>query len=120
MAVRLAQEGANVIINYRSPQDSAQETENQIKALGRESLSFQADVTKPEEVQAMVDAGIQKFGKIDILVNNAGVEKHAPFVDVTEQDYDLVMDVNLKGAFFTAQAVVRTMIAKKVAGESSI
>ena len=117
VAVRLAQEGAHIIINYRSAADSPKETEDQIKATGRDSISCMADVTKLDQVQAMVDAGIQKFGKIDILVNNAGVEKHALFVDVTEHDYDLVMDVNLKGAFFTAQAVVRTMIEKKVAGK---
>jgi glucose 1-dehydrogenase len=116
VAIRLAQEGAHIIVNYRSATDSPQDTEAQIKALGRDSISCQADVTKLDEVQAMVDAGIQKFGKIDILVNNAGVEKHAAFVDVTEHDYDLVMDVNLKGAFFTAQAVVKTMIANKIPG----
>jgi glucose 1-dehydrogenase len=116
IAIRLAEEGAHVIVNYRSQQDSAQATEDQIKKLGRDSMSYQADVTKLSEVQAMVDAGLQKFGKIDILVNNAGVEKKAPFVEVTEHDYDFVMDVNLKGAFFTAQAVVRSMIERKIAG----
>jgi glucose 1-dehydrogenase len=75
-----------------------------------------ADITKPSEVQAMVDAGLQKFGKIDILVNNAGVEKRASFLDVTEKDYDFVMDVNLKGAFFAAQSVVRSMVERKMSG----
>lgn len=116
IAVRLAQEGANVIVNYRSQQDSPQATEEQIKATGRESISLQADVTKLPEVQAMVDAALQKFGKIDILVNNAGVEKHASFLDVTEHDYDLVLDVNLKGAFFATQYVVRSMVERKVQG----
>ncbi len=116
IAVRLAQEGAHVIINYRSQQDSPKDTEDQVKACGRESISVQADITKQNEVQAMVDAGVQKFGKIDILVNNAGVEKNASFLNVTEHDYDLVLDVNLKGAFFCTQAVVRTMLDKKVAG----
>jgi glucose 1-dehydrogenase len=116
IAVRLAQEGARVIVNYRSPQDSPKDTEAQIQALGRDFISLQADVTKLPEVQAMVDAGLQKFGKIDILVNNAGVEKRAPFVEATEHDYDFVMGVNLKGAFFTTQFVVRSMLAGKVAG----
>ncbi len=116
IAVRLAEEGAHVMVNYRSHDDSAKDTEEQIKKLGRDSMSYQADVTKPAEVQAMVDAGLAKFGKIDILVNNAGIEKRAPFTEVTEHDYDLVMDVNLKGAFFTAQAVVRSMIARKIPG----
>jgi glucose 1-dehydrogenase len=116
IAVRLAQEGARVIINYRSPQDSAKDTEDQVKETGRDSISCMADITKPNEVQAMVDAGLQKFGKIDILVNNAGVEKRASFLDVTEKDYDFVMDVNLKGAFFAAQSVVRSMVDRKIAG----
>ncbi len=116
IAIGLAQEGAHVIINYRSATDSPKETEDAVKALGRDSISCQADVTKLDEVQAMVDAGVNRFGQIDILVNNAGVEKHADFWDVTEHDYDIVMDVNLKGSFFTAQAVVRTMMAKKVPG----
>ena len=116
IAVGLAQEGAHVIINYRSATDAPKETEDAIRALGRDSISCQADVTKLDEVQAMVDAGMKRFGQIDILVNNAGIEKHADFWEVTEHDYDLVMDVNLKGSFFTAQAVVRTMMAKKVPG----
>lgn len=116
VAVRLAKEGAHVIVNYRSQQDSAGETQDQIKKLGRESIACQADVTKPTEVQTMVKAGLEKFGKIDILVNNAGIEKHAPFLEVTEHDYDNVMGVNLKGAFFTTQIVVRSMVERKVAG----
>jgi glucose 1-dehydrogenase len=116
IAVRLAQEGAHVIINYRSQQDSPKETEDQIKALGGQSISVQADVTKLPEVQAMVDAALQKFGRIDILVNNAGVEKNASFLETTEHDYDLVLNVNLKGAFFTTQYVVRSMVERKVAG----
>ncbi len=116
IAIGLAQEGAHIIINYRSATDAPKETEDAVKALGRDFISCQADVTKLDEIQAMVDAGVQRFGQIDILVNNAGVEKHADFWEVTEHDYDMVMDVNLKGSFFTAQAVVKTMMAKKVAG----
>jgi glucose 1-dehydrogenase len=116
IAVRMAQEGAKVIVNYRSAQDSPKDTEEQIKALGREFISVQADVTKLPEVQAMVDAGLQKFGQIDILVNNAGVEKNASFLDITEHDYDLVLNVNLKGAFFATQFVVKSMVERKIKG----
>ncbi|MBV8818604.1 MAG: glucose 1-dehydrogenase [Acidobacteriaceae bacterium] len=113
---RFAQEGAKVIINYRDLDDPPKQTESQVTAAGGEFLSVQADVTKAAQVDAMVKQAVERFGHIDILVNNAGVEKHAQFVDVTEQDYDLVMNVNLKGAFFATQAVVRTMIDKEIAG----
>jgi glucose 1-dehydrogenase len=116
IAIRLAEEGAHLIIDYRSHGDSAKDTVDRIHERGRDCIAVQADITKVEDIQAMVAQGIEKFGKIDILINNAGVEKHAPFQEVTEKDYDLVMDVNLKGAFFTAQAVVKTMIEKKVPG----
>jgi glucose 1-dehydrogenase len=116
IALRFAQEGASVIINHRSAADSTAEIEAQLNAFGGKYITAQADVTKLDELQAMVAKGVAAFGKIDILVNNAGVEKNADFVDVTEHDYDMVLDVNLKGAFFATQYVVRSMIEKQVAG----
>ena len=107
IAIRLAKEGANIIINYRSSREEAQETQEQVEATGRQAQIVQADVSIVEEVRKLVEAGIEAFGKLDILVNNAGIEKRADFWDVTEADYDKVIDVNLKGVFFGTQAMVQ-------------
>ena len=107
IAIRLAKEGANIIINYRSSREEAQETQEQVEATGRQAQIVQADVSVVEEVRNLVEAGIEAFGKLDILVNNAGIEKRADFWDVTEADYDKVIDVNLKGVFFGTQAMVQ-------------
>lgn len=79
-------------------------------ACPRAGHTVQADVSVVEEVRQLIQEGVEHFGQLDILVNNAGVERWAPFWEVTEQDYDLVMDVNLKGSFFGAQAMARHLI----------
>lgn len=116
IAVGLARDGADIVINYSGHIEGAQETHKQVEALGRKSTIVQADVSKVADCQAMVNAGWDALGKIDILVNNAGVEKGADFWDVTEADYDLVLGVNLKGAFFTAQAFVQRLLKANLPG----
>lgn len=110
ISIRLAEEGADVVINYRSDLEEAQETKEKVEAAGRSGLIVQADLSKMEDIQRLVADSIQHFGKLDILINNAGLEKSASFWDVTEKDYDIVMNVNLKGAFFAAQAFVKHLI----------
>jgi glucose 1-dehydrogenase len=115
IAIRLAQAGASVVINYRSNPEGAEDTLKQVQAAGGNchmaqcatGTTIQADLGHVSEVDRLVEESIQHFGKIDILVNNAGVEKWADFWDVTEADYDKVVDVNLKGVFFATQAVVK-------------
>lgn len=107
LCTRLAQEGAKIVINYRSSVDEAQETKDKVEQIGSESLIIQADLGKVDQIDRLVEKTIERFGKIDILVNNAGLEIHADFWDVTESDYDLVLDVNLKAVFFATQAVVK-------------
>ena len=107
IAIRLAEEGANIVIDYRSHAEGAEETKAKVEASGRKGLVIKADLGVVSDIRQMVDEGIQHFGKIDILVNNAGLEKNASFWDVTEQDYDNVLNVNLKGVFFATQAVVQ-------------
>ena len=107
IAIRLAEEGANIVIDYRSHAEGAEETKAKVEASGRKGLVIKADLGVVSDIRRMVDEGIQHFGKIDILVNNAGLEKNASFWDVTEQDYDNVLNVNLKGVFFATQAVVQ-------------
>ena len=104
---RLAQEGAKIVINYRSSKDEAQEVQKKIEQIGSEALIVQADLSKVEQIDNLVRESIEHFGKVDILVNNAGLEKRADFWEVTEKDYDLVLDVNLKAVFFATQAVVK-------------
>ncbi|MBW4661708.1 MAG: glucose 1-dehydrogenase [Drouetiella hepatica Uher 2000/2452] len=107
IAIRLAEEGANIVIDYRSHPEGAEETKAGVEATGRRGYVIQADLGAVEDVRRMVAEGIQQFGKLDILVNNAGLEKQGDFWDVTEEDYDNVMNVNLKGVFFATQAIVQ-------------
>ena len=90
IAIRLAKEGANVVINYRSHPEGAEETVKQVEAAGGrchavEGFSIQADLGMVDEVNRLLQQSIEHFGHLDILVNNAGIEKHAPFWDVTEE-----------------------------------
>ncbi|HMV51547.1 MAG TPA: glucose 1-dehydrogenase [Blastocatellia bacterium] len=116
IAVRFAQEGADVVINSRSS-SGMEEVLQEIESLGRRGLAVQADVSKVEDIRRMFAEAIEHFGKLDVLVNNAGVETHAAFWDVTEADYDKVMNVNLKGAFFATQELVKHLRATNRRGK---
>lgn len=117
IALRLAKEGANVIIDYRGHREGAEETLRLIEAGGASGLIVQADISKPEEIQNLVSQAWDRFGCADILVNNAGMEKKAEFLDVTWQDYEQVMSVNLRGPFFLTQAFVRRLQDAKKSGK---
>lgn|SRR5262245_22194672 len=106
IAERFAREGADVVINYNSDPRGAQEAVASAQTSGVRAVAMQADLGTVAGVRSLVAQAIARMGRLDILVNNAGVEKHAPFWDVTEADYDTVMNVNLKGAFFATQAMV--------------
>lgn len=121
IAIRLAEEGANVVINYRSHPEGAEATVNEVEAAGGkchavEGFSIQADLGMVDNVNRLVEQSIEHFGQLDILVNNAGIEKHAPFWEVAEADYDKVMNVNLKGVFFATQAMVKHLMATQRPG----
>jgi glucose 1-dehydrogenase len=107
IALRFAEEGANVAINYVGAVAAAEETRAAAAAFGVKAVILPADVGTTAGVTALVGEAAAALGGLDILVNNAGIEKHAAFWDVTEADYDKVLDVNLKGAFFAVQAFVR-------------
>lgn len=117
VALRLAEEGADVVVNYHSHPEGAKAVVEQITALGRRSVAIGADLGQAAEVQRLVEQTVQELGKLDILVNNAGVEKSANFWEVSEADYDLVLNVNLKGVFFTTQAFVRHLLDTKRPGK---
>jgi len=107
IALRLAQEGANVVVNYRAHAEDAEETCKRIVQTGRRAVAIQADVSDPSQVQALMDQSVAALGSIEILVNNAGIEKNAGFLDVTREDYQKVIDVNMNGPFFLTQAFAR-------------
>jgi glucose 1-dehydrogenase len=109
IAIRFASEGASVVVDYRSHPEGANETKSKAEAVGGKAIAVQADVSKLADTQNLVDQAYQQLGRCDILVNNAGIEKEAAFWDVTEADYDAVLNVNLKGAFFLTQAFVRRL-----------
>src|SRR4051794_22056165 len=107
IAIRLAQEGADVVINYNSDPLGAEEVLAEVQSLGRRGAIIRANLGTVAEVRDLVAQSEEALGGLDVLVNNAGVEKHAAFWDVTEKDYDTVLDVNLKGVFFAAQVFVQ-------------
>jgi glucose 1-dehydrogenase len=107
IAERLAQDGADVAICYRKNKKGADEVVAAITATKRRAAAFQADVAIVADGQRFIAEAVAALGKIDILINNAGLEKRDDFWDVTEEDFDAVLNVNLKGMFFVTQAVVR-------------
>lgn len=107
IAVRFAQEGADVVINYNRTATGAEEALAEVEAAGRCGLIVQADLGKVADIRRLINTAAEHFGRLDVLVNNAGLETHAPFWEVTEEDYDKVLNVNLKGVFFAAQEMVR-------------
>ena len=114
---RLAAEGADVALCYRSNKAGADEVAASVRKTGRKAAAVQCDVGKVAEGQRFVDEAVRQLGHIDILVNNAGLERRADFWDVTEPDYDAVLDVNLKGPFFLTQAFVKHRMQAKAGGK---
>ena len=111
IAIRYAEEGADVVINYNSDPKGAEETVARIQATGRRATAIKGDLGSVASVRALVEQGWEGLGGLDVLVNNAGVESHAPFWDVTESDYDKVLNINLKGVFFATQTFVNNLRA---------
>jgi glucose 1-dehydrogenase len=116
IALAAVRQGARVIVNYIGPSDSANAVVQEIQRGGGQALAVSADVSKSADVQRMVDAAVQKFGKIDVLVNNAGIELSKPFLEKTEEDWDRVIAVDLKGPFLCSQAVAREMVKRQERG----
>jgi glucose 1-dehydrogenase len=117
IAERLAAEGADIVVNYHSHPEEADAVKANIEKLGRRAVSLGADLGTVAGAQKLVTDGVAGLGQIDLLVNNAGVEKNASFWDVTEQDYDLVLNTNLKGPFFITQAFVKHLQGRKTGGK---
>lgn len=106
IAIRLAEEGADIVVDDRNIGESAQQTAAAIQRLGRRAVTVQGDLGIPNDDRRVIEEAVALLGKIDILVNNAAVERRADFWDVTEADYDFVMEINLRGTFFMTQDFV--------------
>lgn len=116
IALLFASEGATVVVNYAHNEKKAAEVRQQIEQNHGKCLVVQADLSQHQQAVGLVQQAVEHFDRLDILVNNAGMEVHSPFLDVTEEQYDRVLNVDLKGAFFCAQAAAREMVKRKTPG----
>jgi 3-oxoacyl-[acyl-carrier protein] reductase len=112
IALAFAKEGAKVMVNYTSNEKAANEVMETIQKMGGQARVFKADVAKKAEAQALVQATVDAFGGLDILVNNAGFTRPAMMLKMTEEQWDAVVNIHLKGAWLCAQAAAPHMIAK--------
>lgn len=117
IALRLAEEGADIVVAVHRMDADAEETATGVREAGRRAYLVAGDLGKVAEAFAIVDQGVAAAGSLDILVNNAGVEVRASFPDVTEADYDRVLDTNLKGPFFLTQRFVAHLLGRKRGGK---
>jgi 3-oxoacyl-[acyl-carrier protein] reductase len=113
IALELARQGANVAVNFAGSEAKANQVVNEIKALGRDAFTVQCDVSNSEQVAAMVKETVERFGKLDILVNNAGITKDNLLMRMKEQEWDDVININLKGVFLCTKAVTRQMMKQR-------
>lgn len=113
VAIQMAQNGADVIVNYSGSEAAAQETVDAILDLGRKAIKVKANVANAEEVQAMVAEAHETFGHIDILVNNAGITRDGLLMRMKDEDWDAVLDINLKGTYLVTKAVAKIMMKQR-------
>ncbi|GIN61494.1 3-oxoacyl-[acyl-carrier-protein] reductase FabG [Robertmurraya siralis] len=113
IALELARQGANVAVNYAGSEKMANDVVDEIKSLGREAFAVQADVADGDAVSNMMKRVIEQFGSIDILVNNAGITRDNLLMRMKEEDWDAVIDTNLKGVFLCTKAVTRQMMKQR-------
>lgn len=113
VALALAAEGAHIAINYNGKLDGAQKVKEEVEKIGQKAMIVQANVAKSEEVERMVKEVIEHFGRIDILVNNAGITKDNLLMRMKEEDWDAVLEVNLKGVFLCTKAVAKSMMKQR-------
>ena len=110
IVLEFARQGANVVIDYISHPEATDALEKQVAALDTQAIGVDANVSKVTDLQKLGDAAVQKFGRIDIMVNNAGVETRTSILDTTEAQYEKVLEINLKSAFFGTQLAAQQMI----------
>ena len=110
VALGLARAGVRIVIDYIAHPEATDELEKEISALRDQAIGVDADASRPDDLQRLVDAAVAKFGRLDVMVNNAGVETRTSVLDTTEAQYDRVLSINLKSAFFGVQIAAKQMI----------
>ena len=113
IAVKLASKGATVVINYNGSRERAEEVKNEVESAGGKAVIIQCNVADFDACKEFIETVIKEQGRIDILVNNAGITKDGLLMKMSEEDFDAVLDTNLKGAFHTIQAVSRQMLKQR-------
>ena len=113
ICLELARQGAAVAVNYAGSEQAARETAEACRALGAQAEIFQADVSDPAACEALVKAVKDRFGKLDILVNNAGVTRDGLLLTAREEDFDRVLDTNLRGVYFCMKAAAKVMVRQR-------
>ncbi|MGA3148733.1 MAG: glucose 1-dehydrogenase [Acidimicrobiales bacterium] len=112
VVLALAAEGASIVIDYVSDPGAAEALEEQVRALGDQVVAVNADVSKIPELEKLIGAAVSNFGRLDIMVNNAGIETRTSVLDTTEDQYERVLAINLKSAFFGTQLAAKQMISQ--------
>jgi glucose 1-dehydrogenase len=110
IVLELAKQGANIVIDYVVHPEATEALEKQVGALGDQAIGVQADVSKISDLQKLIAAAVKAFGRLDVMVNNAGVETRTSVLDTTEAQYEKVLAINLKSAFFGTQLAAQQMI----------
>jgi glucose 1-dehydrogenase len=113
IVLELAKQDANMVIDYVAHPEATEALEKQVAALGDKVIGVEADVSKIAELQRLIDAVVKKFGRLDIMVNNAGIETRTSVLDTTEEQYEKVLAINLKSAFFGTQLAAKQMIKQR-------
>ncbi|MBV7486829.1 SDR family NAD(P)-dependent oxidoreductase [Bordetella sp. BOR01] len=113
IALGFARQGANVVLNGHRDMDALRSVAAEVQALGAQALCALADVTQPDQVQAMVDQALQRFGSVDIAVSNVGLRPRQAFLDITVEDWRRVIETSLSSAFYLARAVLPSMRDKR-------
>jgi glucose 1-dehydrogenase len=116
IVVAAAAEGANIVIDYVAHEDATEKMIATIEAAGGQAVGVEADVSKPADLHRMVQTAVDRFGRLDVLVNNAGIETRTSILETTEDDYQRVLDINLKSAFFGTQLAAKQFIAQGTPG----
>jgi glucose 1-dehydrogenase len=116
IVLELARQGANIVIDYISDPAAVDELDKQIAVLGSRAIGVDADVSKVTDLEKLIASAVETFGRLDIMVNNAGMETRTSVLDTTEQQYEKVLEVNLKSAFFGTQLAARQMIKQNSGG----
>ncbi|MFZ5831350.1 MAG: SDR family NAD(P)-dependent oxidoreductase [Planctomycetota bacterium] len=110
IVLELARQGANIVIDYVAHPEATEELERQVAALGDQAIGVEADVSKVADLKRLIDTAVEKFGRLEVMLNNAGIETRTSVLETTEAQFNKVLEINLKSAFFGTQLAAQQMI----------